>query len=1107
MHLGGISAEDGTGKMPTGLEGKAALFDSFNGLRTDCLPSKCDPEHSPDCSDMVFSVGGMATRNAFRSVDTLSAWITYRKEFVGRDGALHVIFLLVDGSLWSQENGVLTQIDAVASGSQCNSVTAYGREYMSFFGGNGGTDAPRVWDGKILNRVSQGGPGLAPSVVCLSLPSVNLITGTSPTSVTISTVTPTDPQQVQIGGGGGPDDYEPPVYQTFYTTLTVVTTTAHGLSVGNVVSISGNTVWNVTVAYVSQIIDADTFKIAFQTQDSSVGTGGTVGISNPLLSRKNNEVQATTDTAHGLRVGFKAAISGVSDLSYSITSIQTSAANYPNEAEITFPASPGFVPGDTISIENVPYVDAGGGIQGYDIRDGIASVTTNAAHGLSVGLTVVVSLHTYAPRNVTVTSILSPTVWTYETNEPNVTDTGGYVHVPFPSDPGAQYTVAEVPTDTTVRIAFASSDFTWTGGNVAFPWNGSFYVDAVPTSTTFRYRQSGPDATLQTGGGTVTPQGQLSPGEHQVCEHYITQNGDITPPSPPYRFTVKVNQYPLVTLSKGPANIRARVLSFTAVNGGSFAMMLVPPRAGGIQVGTSTVIQDNTTPNAIVDFPDTALLSATRIDEPGNNLFECFPLTTPDGVSWYQDRLAWKGEKNVMLGMQNMAFDGGTPFSATTPNGWMVVESGGSVVQSGFMPVYQIAAGQTGNIQQPCVRRYDGGQIMLPATRYSLRFWVDGAHEGTLTATISSAATGFSTSAAVSMTARGYMAGDFAADTPASIPDDMVVTLYSASSDLIQIRDVQFVYRDNPNRWPSCVMSYTQQPGTYDFITGILGAEDDSTELRAMFKLEENFYHVTASGLYYAQSIGNTEPSSWGMQRLADNCPAFHANAVTTGNGWASWAGRNGVFWFSGGRPSDAGAIIQRTWAAVTSVTSMTNDPSVNAKRVYICTNNGLLVYDYRELDLGGMGKWCPWNRQIANVSSSVNYGMLFTHGLRTYRLDTVSGITDDDLGLIGGYYQFAPIGNENLYQKSLNYLFLRMYGAGTMTPFLSSKRTGETTDTCVAQVLDNLQDDVIEYPLNGWGFRLAFLKIGQEGMQFSLDEVQMQSLIDPNKPTSGVRR
>lgn len=1091
----------------TGTEGKPAVFDQFLGLRTDSPASKVDPSHSPDCSDLTFVPGGMSTRPPLLMIDTAPANIVARQEFTGRDGTIYTAVLCSDGSLYGLSAGVYTLLDTVAAGSTMNTVAAYGRLYMAFFfiGQVGGSDAPRSWDGKNVYRVSQGGPGAAPTVTCISLPSSVLIAGTAGTNVGVANATPTDPQQVQIGGGGGPDDYDPPVYQTFFTTLTINTTAAHGLIIGNVVSLSGNTLWNFTVGYVSEIVDADTFKVTWSSVDNTVGTGGTVAITAPLLSRKNNEVTAATATPHGLRVGFSVAISGVTDLSYPITTIQTDSANYPGEAEITFSGSQGFVPGDTITINNVPYVDVGGGVMGYNISNGIAAVTMNAAHDLSVGLAVIVSLHTFPPRNVTVSAILSPTVWAYETNEPNVTDTGGYTHVPFPGDVGTIYTVAEVPAPTTIRIAFASSDFTWTGGNVNLPWNGVFYVDAVPTATTFQYRQSGPDATLQTGTGTVTPQGQISPGEHQVCQHFLLDDGTITPPSPPARFTAKVNQYPLVSLAIGPANVKARILSFTGVNGGDFAMLLVPARVGGLQISTTTVIQDNVTQSAIVDFPDTALLSATRIDIPGNNLFQCFPLTTPDGTAWYSDRMWWKGEKNVMLGMQNMAFDGGTAPTNLLPLGWNTFASGGAVVQAGFMPVYQIAAGQPGTISQSVVRRYDGGQIIIENTRYSLRMWVDSVHPGSVTATISSASTAFTSTANVVMTSRGYMQSDFDTITPASIPDDMILTVRSSSSDQIQIRDMQMVYRDNPNRWPLALASYVKQPGTYDGITGVAGPNDDGTELRAMQRMQESFYFITGGGGFFnVQQIGNSEPSSWDFPNISVNTPAFNANSICAGNGWMAWGGEYGAFWYTGGIPSRASAIIDPTWNAIATIYGTVNDAT--NKRVHFALGASLIVFDYRELELGGSGKWCPWNRPITHVSLSSANNVLFSSSKKAYALGANAAVADEDFGYIGGYWTFASAG-PGLYQKSYNYLAMRMNGMGTMTPFLYKK--GLTTPTAIlnAQVLEDDPDAVVEYPVNISKARLMYLKIGQPGLQFSCDMVSVSYSVDPNAPYSGSRK
>jgi hypothetical protein len=113
---------------------------------------------------MMFSPGGMETRNPFRVTVSLPGEIVYRKEFLCKDGTTQILALGANGALYVvRADGTYTQIDSVQPGSRVNSVTAYGREYMSFFNDAGGCDAPRQWDGKKLARVSQGGPGAAPT--------------------------------------------------------------------------------------------------------------------------------------------------------------------------------------------------------------------------------------------------------------------------------------------------------------------------------------------------------------------------------------------------------------------------------------------------------------------------------------------------------------------------------------------------------------------------------------------------------------------------------------------------------------------------------------------------------------------------------------------------------------------------------------------------------------------------------------------------------------------------------------------------------------------------------------------------------------------------------
>src|SRR5260370_595909 len=170
----------------------------FLGLRTDTPASKCPPGFSPDCSDMVFPPGGMATRNPFRALVTLPAEIVYRKEFTCKDGTTQVLALDVNGALYAvHADGTSTQIDSVSPGSSVSSVTAYGREYMSFIRGGKGSDAPRQWDGKKLYRVSQGGPGAAPTISNYSLPAVNLVLGSGGAAVAITSAEPINPTQVR----------------------------------------------------------------------------------------------------------------------------------------------------------------------------------------------------------------------------------------------------------------------------------------------------------------------------------------------------------------------------------------------------------------------------------------------------------------------------------------------------------------------------------------------------------------------------------------------------------------------------------------------------------------------------------------------------------------------------------------------------------------------------------------------------------------------------------------------------------------------------------------------------------------------------------------------
>lgn len=968
-------------------------FTQFLGLRTDTPASKLSPDYSPDCSDDVFSVGGFSTRPPFLAQLSLPNEAVWRKEFTAKDGTEQILALDITGALYIVNGGVPTLIDNVAPGSSVSSVTAYGREYMSFFIDGEGSDAPRQWDGKKLYRVSQGGPGAAPTVTNVSIPASGIASG----------------------------------------------------------------------------------------------------------SRVSNEVTIVTSSPHGLKKGYLVTIAGLDAQIQSITSIVIDNDTLPGVATITTPAPHGLVPGNSISISGIQQIAPGGGhLVSWARVDTVVTVTMSAAHDLTPGTSVSVELGNDGFGPAIIDTVPSPTTFTFTNSGGNDSGTTGDVFLPWPFDPDTLFNIQATPTTTTFQIALNFVTSTWTTGFLSFNWNGQFYVESVLSATSFTYRQLGPDASFVSGAGTVTPTGQMAAGDHLVCQHFITDTGFITAPSPSFRFTASGGQYVQVdNLAIGPANVTGRILSFTGANGSAFAILLVPAQVNGQQISTSTVVNDNTSTSVIIDFADTTLLSAaaTRIDVPGNNLFQQVALNLPRGVDWYFDRLFWIGEKNTVIGFLNMDMAGGNLSGSPLPLGWTTTGSL-AVTQLGFMPVLS----GTGTISQPADVTLRGDAIIQQNLNYSLRAWTAG--EGSVTATLSSASAGF-TSTATLPPGSGYVTANFSAVMPANIQDDLTftVTLTSAT-----IRDMQLIFADNPNRNPIARASYLKNPEAFDALTGNIGPNDDNSELRAIFVLQESLYFITENRLYSVQQIGNSEPSSWDPLQVSDKCGTFNANSLVTGKGWAAWGGELGAFWFAGAIPQKVSAIIAPTWRNIANVQAVFDDPDF--ERVYFGVTSkagvkSMLVYDYHEVYLGGSGKWCPWNRPL-NWACDSSTGPLFLFGSKFYSLSTGTGVADDDLGPIGGYYVFSPVGSSML-RKLYDYMGLQISGSGVMTPFLYSQSLSNLTKTLKAQELSTLQDIVAEWPINLTG-RLLFLKLGQPGVQFSLDNAAVMFGNDPNAQISGVR-
>jgi hypothetical protein len=204
-----------------------APIEIFGGLVTDMSPADLPHGVSPDCQDVVFSNGGVATRPGLQALFGPLAGnptVNYVKTYETLNATLRTMVMDSSGVLYKETTpGTLASIaSGLAGNSFANSTTLFGREYLAISDGRTGNDLPRQYDDTNFDRVSQGGPGGAPTAV-----DENVIV-----SVAASPNGATQPAAIAIVAS--PNGA---IENGFLVTIT--TTVAHGLSAGQSVTVAG----------------------------------------------------------------------------------------------------------------------------------------------------------------------------------------------------------------------------------------------------------------------------------------------------------------------------------------------------------------------------------------------------------------------------------------------------------------------------------------------------------------------------------------------------------------------------------------------------------------------------------------------------------------------------------------------------------------------------------------------------------------------------------------------------------------------------------------------------------------------------------------------------
>lgn len=586
--------------------------------------------------------------------------------FTDQNGLRYNLVLDQAGNLWVEELDsdpgqlALTR-SGIAPGSLGVTIQGEGVYYMAFVkpGTAGGSDMPLQWSPQWTDRITQVGPGAAPtftpsqaSDTDYSIESITQPAGhtqgfsyylqsqgpgsTAPGNVVTfyyldSTVAPGPDEDLVnafnsgypvylwaqfTGGGGGIGDVN------FGPLVVQVTSVGKGQPPGQPHQYYYFTFNVTTIAY------------NFTDESSS---------SNVAQYQRSLATLTTTEPVPNLLVGSQMVVTGVTPSAWNSTWTVTQT---PNASEMVITGSA--VSGGVATLNYAVTNDTANPTAGQTV---IITNILNAGGGLN-GTFTIVSVSGGATGTFTIAVALPD--YSFEA-ENGYADTEGTI---FDFDPGA----ALVGTDTDPIYGNASA-----GGDVVFNASG-VYVD---------------------------------PGTYQGTVFFILRDGSYTFPAPPVVFTVPDNTTQLIVsnLPIGPPNVVGRGIAITeagqnGVPGANF-FTLPDPVIFYVedvkQTATSFFVNDNTTISTTLFFTSAILNQATAIDVYGYNLFNLIEIGDPVYVSSYDSRNVYGQPLNKIQNLLNMSFDGGYLQSPVpVPLGWSQPQYGSLVVSPIFGNAYYI---------------------------------------------------------------------------------------------------------------------------------------------------------------------------------------------------------------------------------------------------------------------------------------------------------------------------------------------------------------------------------------------------------------------------------
>ena len=452
----------------------------------------------------------------------------------------------------------------------------------------------------------------------------------------------------------------------------------------------------------------------------------------------------------------------------------------------------------------------------------------------------------------------------------------------------------------------------------------------------------------------------MTAGERQGSLFFITRNGLWSPAAPPTTFTVPENTVSIQASNVliGPPDTIARGIILTeagqnGVPGGSFYYIPtdVIYTLNGVQTtATSTTIEDNTSTSKILTFTDSVLLNAEEVDIQGNDLFNLVELPDAAWCVQYAGRSVFGRVRNQIQNYVNMTFDGGyllNPGGPILPAGWNLA---GSTLPAGISPTLLVspvfgnsyyAANTSGAeqaqfamIYQGSHQDYEGVQILKNQTAYSVRVTAripSNILVGSLVIdlTTNDPNTGFGVPygsfvlpfSSMSSAMATYE-GTLLVDIPPQIPTTSVIRLWAqnigVNSDF-EVDRISVFPTEAPTNLTGLTISYLNDWESFDDVTGGVDTTTENAQpANGGFVLNDLLYIAKEGSLGYLSNTPNQEPSNWNpFKEVSNVAGASGINALDVGEKWAIMACQNGLFLFNGGQPMACQLEINDIWKAI----------------------------------------------------------------------------------------------------------------------------------------------------------------------------------------------